>query len=786
MALAAVIALATPGVAAAATYTIDDLADTDHGYPAATCPAPCTLRDAIDAVNSGPGTGDAIGFSVSGTIAVPGSLPAVTQSVTIDGGTLGAIRLDSTGTGQIGLRLTGGSSTVRRLVITRFGAGVATTGTGAMSILDSIIGTNLAGDAGLGGGTGITVDSPDAVVRGNVVSGNTGTGIVLGLAPRAVVAGNLIGLAPDGSTPRGNGTSGFGSGVIGGVDAVDAVIGGPTAADGNVISGNNFSGGLVLSGGGSARWTIQNNSIGTNAAGTAAVPNLDAGIRILDADDNLIAGNLVSGNAGEGIAIFQNGGSSDRNTVRDNVVGTSRGGGLDLGNGFGGIVVGASFDNTIGPGNVVAFNGGAGVAVSTGNSVPAQRNRITQNAIRTNDGRGIELEPFSPMAANDPFDADAGSNGLQNFPLVSEVLTSDGLTTVTGTLDSEPSTAYRIEFFDSPACDAGGTGEGSAYLGSVDVSTDAAGHTAFTGSAARDAAGVVTATATSLLGATSEFSACRLTAPRQQPSPTPTPTPTPTPAPTPVAAVSAQPTPAPTPAPPAPPVLGRSVTVSAESGTVLVRRPGDRIATPLAADATIPVGSLVDATKGRVALTSADRRGITQTASFYAGSFTVRQPKAAKGRTDLVLPRPDLPELQGRSCPAQAPQEAAVGLGKRRLPHRRPLRRGDGDRHPMAHRRALQRHVRPRAQGHRLRPRQGGRAHGQAQGRRQLPGAPRPLSVACAGDSAFSCWPPGWSPRCWGSSCSRRVRCAGSSSTRSTPVSRCAASARPHATSPWS
>jgi len=102
-------------------------------------------------------------------------------------------------------------------------------------------------------------------------------------------------------------------------------------------------------------------------------------------------------------------------------------------------------------------------------------------------------------------------------------------------------------------------------------------------------------------------------------------------------------------------VLGRSVTVSTESGTVLIRRPGERTATPLTADATIPVGSLIDATKGRVALTSADRRGLTQTASFYAGSFTVRQPKAAKGRTDLILPR--------LTCRGS---EAAAALRKRR------------------------------------------------------------------------------------------------------------------------
>jgi len=119
--------------------------------------------------------------------------------VTIDGGALGAIQLDSVESlPSNALRLTGGSSTVRRLVITRFAVGIATLGPGAMSILDSIIGTNPRGDAGLGNSLGVHLRTPDSVVRGNVVAGNDSTGILLESAPRAVIAGahgNRIGFA---------------------------------------------------------------------------------------------------------------------------------------------------------------------------------------------------------------------------------------------------------------------------------------------------------------------------------------------------------------------------------------------------------------------------------------------------------------------------------------------------------------------------------------------------------------------------------------------------------------
>jgi hypothetical protein len=108
------------------------------------------------------------------------------------------------------------------------------------------------------------------------------------------------------------------------------------------------------------------------------------------------------------------------------------------------------------------------------------------------------------------------------------------------------------------------------------------------------------------------------------------------------------------PAPPAPPVPGKSAVVRVVSGKVLIRYPAGKAPPggsttkfgPLTGAANIPIGSTIDTTKGRVALTTAaDTAGKkTQTAEFYQGIFQVKQAvpkrkpkKPAALTTDLVM-----------------------------------------------------------------------------------------------------------------------------------------------------
>ena len=107
--------------------------------------------------------------------------------------------------------------------------------------------------------------------------------------------------------------------------------------------------------------------------------------------------------------------------------------------------------------------------------------------------------------------------------------------------------------------------------------------------------------------------------------------------------------------PPPPPVPGKSVVAKVVSGEVFVKLPGSGRAratgppkgfVPFNGAANIPVGSQLDTTKGRVALTSASDTGgaKTQTSDFYRGIFQVKQTvpkkkptKPAALTTDIVM-----------------------------------------------------------------------------------------------------------------------------------------------------
>ena len=125
-------------------------------------------------------------------------------------------------------------------------------------------------------GNGLTITAPGSTVRGLVINRFDGYGIELDNVDGGVIAGNFIGTDPLGVVDLGNG--------IGGIalfDSRNVLIGGPTAAEGNVVSGNNgigislfgFSG---LPGGN----RVLGNSIGTDPTGNRAIPNNGSGVLV--------------------------------------------------------------------------------------------------------------------------------------------------------------------------------------------------------------------------------------------------------------------------------------------------------------------------------------------------------------------------------------------------------------------------------------------------------------------------------------------------------------------------
>jgi dipeptidyl aminopeptidase/acylaminoacyl peptidase len=89
-----------------------------------------------------------------------------------------------------------------------------------------------------------------------------------------------------------------------------------------------------------------------------------------------------------------------------------------------------------------------------------------------------------------------------------------------------------------------------------------------------------------------------------------------------------------------PPVTGVNVNIAPAGGAPLVRLKGTATFVAVTALSSIPVGSELDLTKGRVQLTSTASGGTTQTAVFYQGRAVIGQTRAATPVTTLTLSGP--------------------------------------------------------------------------------------------------------------------------------------------------
>jgi DNA-binding beta-propeller fold protein YncE len=132
------------------------------------------------------------------------------------------------------------------------------------------------------------------------------------------------------------------------------------------------------------------------------------------------------------------------------------------------------------------------------------------------------------------------------------------------------------------------------------------------------------------------------------------------------------------PTPPLPPATaGATANIESVSGAVLVRRPGAPGFVRLRRAEQVPVGSLVQATRGVVRLTTASNlRGGQQTARFYDGRFRISQRRTRFPVTQLVLAGGDF-----GVCRRAGVQAGARAAATRRKRSRRRVRRlwGDGD-----------------------------------------------------------------------------------------------------------
>ncbi|MBI2396902.1 MAG: hypothetical protein HYV17_03840 [Xanthomonadales bacterium] len=493
------------------------------------------VRIDLASSNSNVVAGNRIGTNPAGTAAIPNGYNGVVITASINNRIGGTTSAD--------LNVISGN--------TRSGIGIGAGASGNL-IQRNYIGLAADGATALGNGwNGVyVINSPANRIGGdvagtwNIISANGWSGIELvgGAADGNIIQRNIIGSDLFGTLDRGNALHG-----VNARSGNNRIGTGQVGAGGNLISGNSGYG-IFIGEGGATDNVIDGNRIGTDLAGAAALPN-SAGIRVGDGGHRTAigtagVGNTISGNSGHGIEIDS---SSDIEsiTIRGNRIGTNAAGTAAVANGGRGIFAigfnALSIGGTdAGAGNLVSGNGGDGILISAWNTnvaSPVVRNivglttsgaslgnagagilvtgngggvRLQENRIGGNGGLGIDLGSTGVLA-NDVGDGDSGVNGLQNYPIIGSAFESEGTTTLTGTLNSTPTTAFSIEFFASSTCDASGHGEGASFVGNVNVTTNSSGDAGFSLPVSGYPVGTVfSATASRAVGAssTSEFSPC--------------------------------------------------------------------------------------------------------------------------------------------------------------------------------------------------------------------------------------------------------------------------------------
>ncbi|MGH7139867.1 MAG: right-handed parallel beta-helix repeat-containing protein, partial [Pirellulales bacterium] len=243
-----------------------------------------------------------------------------------------------------------GGAGLGNIIVGNTTSGIDLSGQGTLqnSILGNMIGVNAAGlpegnHAGGDSAYGDGIDEDNGAYgnviggsargAGNVISANTGYGIVLNQAGETFVEGNLIGTNPSGALQAGYGNAFAGVDVFGGKNSR---IGGETSIPGTG-AGNKIIGdgvGVILAGSTSGVF-VQGNEIAqsqgfdTQGADTPDGIGKANGVGILlvaNASNNLIGGydnvdaNAIYGNPAEGVDVYSGTGNSIlRNQIFDNI-----------------------------------------------------------------------------------------------------------------------------------------------------------------------------------------------------------------------------------------------------------------------------------------------------------------------------------------------------------------------------------------------------------------------------------------------------------------------------------
>ncbi len=331
------------------------------------------------------------------TIALNSALPALVHPVVINGGSQPSsggqpvVQVDGklAGSQASGFQVDSGASgsAIKGLTITDFTSsvafstgGVLVDGASNVTISNDDLGVLKIGTGILAEGNSIGVllenGASHDIVSGDVIAGNRNDGVVLfgtGTEYNAIV-GDEIGL-PGGAVPNNVGVD---------VDAPNNTIGGTSAADADVITGNSNVG-IEIDGYGTS---------GNLVEGTSVTANGYAGIEIeLGASGNTVGGtaagarDVISGNGTYGVLVFFD---ANANVVEGDFIGIDATGTLAQGNVDGVEIDRGSSHNTIGgttaaAANIISGNSLDGVQISdsgtTGNVVEGDAIGTDLNAL---------------------------------------------------------------------------------------------------------------------------------------------------------------------------------------------------------------------------------------------------------------------------------------------------------------------------------------------------------------------------------------------------------------------
>ena len=355
-----------------------------------------TLGEAIQAANNTPGN-DTITFSVSGSIDLDTIFDSLSDNagVTIEGN--GQVTLDqfsTKGTPFVGITIASSNNVLDSLIIMGQSKGVVVQGDNNV-IRGCLFGTNVTSSLSnslaaieiiSGNNNRIGGLNPG---DGNVISHtSSGPGLLIaGGATNTIVQGNIIGMNTTGTAALGN--SGPGIHSLG----QGTVIGGNSAAARNYISGNTTFG--IHSVGLDA--VISGNYVGTNKAGTAAVPNAGAGILAGGGSATIGGGGSNEGNfvCGNGAGITVNGVDGQNTVIYGNVIGLSPASLTPLGNTGNGISVFSSGGTHVGNAaiansrNIIASNGNFGMTIEFSDGTLVESNIIgTDDSLTETFGNG--------------------------------------------------------------------------------------------------------------------------------------------------------------------------------------------------------------------------------------------------------------------------------------------------------------------------------------------------------------------------------------------------------------